>query len=53
MWYAVVAAVVVGLLVAYGAMFGFDKLKEALTQITSGNISNDKATTTGSDTNAQ
>ena len=29
-WYMVVAAVVVGLLVAYAAMFGFDKLKETL-----------------------
>jgi len=45
-WYAVVAAAVVGLLVAYGAMFGFDKLKEALAQITVGKIS-------GSDSNAQ
>lgn len=29
-WYHVVAAVVVGILVAYAAMFGFDKLKEIL-----------------------
>lgn len=29
-WYMPVAAVVVGLFVAYAAMFGFDKLKEAL-----------------------
>ena len=29
-WYYVVAAVVVGILVAYAAMFGFDKLKEIL-----------------------
>ncbi len=29
-WYAVAAAVVVGFLVAYAAMFGFDKLKQAL-----------------------
>jgi len=28
-WYMVTAAVVVGVLVAYAAMFGFDKLKEA------------------------
>lgn len=35
-WYAVVAAAVVGLLVAYSAMFGFDKLKEALGQIAVG-----------------
>lgn len=32
-WYMVVAAVVLGFLVAYVAMFGFDKLKEALAQI--------------------
>lgn len=32
-WYMVVAAVVLGFLVSYAAMFGFDKLKEALTQI--------------------
>ena len=32
-WYMVVAAVVLGFLVAYAAMFGFDKLKEALSQI--------------------
>lgn len=30
LWYYVVAAVVVGILVAYAAMFGFDKLKEIL-----------------------
>lgn len=29
-WYYVVAAVVVGVMVAYAAMFGFDKLKEVL-----------------------
>ena len=29
-WYMVVAAVVVGMMVAYAAMFGFDKLKEIL-----------------------
>ena len=29
-WYLTVAAVVVGFLVAYAAMFGFDKLKETL-----------------------
>lgn len=29
-WYYVAAAVVVGLFVAYAAMFGFDKLQEAL-----------------------
>ena len=32
-WYMVVAAVVLGFLVAYAAMFGFDKLKEALGEI--------------------
>ena len=32
-WYMVVAAVVLGFLVSYAAMFGFDKLKEAFAQI--------------------
>lgn len=32
-WYMIVAAVVLGFLVAYAAMFGFDKLKEALTEL--------------------
>ena len=32
-WYMVVAAIVLGFLVEYAAMFGFDKLKEALAQI--------------------
>lgn len=32
-WYMVLAAVVVGFLVSYAAMFGFDKLREALAQI--------------------
>lgn len=32
-WYHVAAAVVVGLFVAYAAMFGFDKLKQALVQM--------------------
>ena len=32
-WYMVVGAIILGLLVAYAAMFGFDKLKEALNQI--------------------
>ena len=32
-WYMVVAAVVVGLMVAYAAMFGFDKLKEILANL--------------------
>lgn len=30
LWYYVVAAVVLGMMVAYAAMFGFDKLKEIL-----------------------
>lgn len=30
LWYYVVAAIVVGLFVAYAAMFGFDKLQEVL-----------------------
>lgn len=30
LWYHVVAAVIVGLFVSYAAMFGFDKLREAL-----------------------
>lgn len=29
-WYMVVAAVVVGIMVAYAAMFGFDKLREII-----------------------
>lgn len=32
-WYMVFAAVVLSFMVAYAAMFGFDKLKEALAQI--------------------
>lgn len=32
-WYMVFAAIVLGILVAYAAMFGFDKLKEAFEQI--------------------
>ncbi len=32
-WYMVVAAIALGFLVAYAAMFGFDKLKETLTKI--------------------
>ena len=31
-WYYYVALVVIGLLVAYSAMFGFDKLRQALEQ---------------------
>jgi len=37
-WYMVAGAIVCGLMVAYGAMFGFDKLKEALAQITIGKL---------------
>lgn len=33
LWYYVAGAVVVGFAVAYAAMFGFDKLKEALGKI--------------------
>lgn len=29
-WYMIVAAVILGFLVAYAAMFGFDKLKEIM-----------------------
>ena len=29
-WYLVVAAIVVGFLTAYAAMFGYDKLREVL-----------------------
>lgn len=32
-WYHVVAALVLGLFVAYGAMFGFDKFKQALSKL--------------------
>ena len=32
-WYHVVAAFVLGLFVAYAAMFGFDKFKEALAKL--------------------
>ena len=33
-WYMVAGAVALGLFVAYASMFGYDKLKEALEQIT-------------------
>lgn len=33
LWYYVVAAFALGLFVAYGAMFGFDKFKAALTKL--------------------
>ena len=32
-WYMVVAAIILGVFVAYAAMFGFDKLKQTLEQI--------------------
>ena len=32
-WYMVAAAVVLGLIVAYAAMFGFDKLQELIDQL--------------------
>ncbi len=32
-WYMVAAALVLGFMVAYAAMFGFDKLKEAILQM--------------------
>jgi len=35
-WYMVVGAVVLGIFVAYAAMYGFDKLKQTMEQI--GNI---------------
>lgn len=33
LWYYVVGAIVLGFLVAYAAMFGFDKLKEVLEKL--------------------
>lgn len=33
LWYYVVAAFVLGMFVAYAAMFGFDKFKQALTRL--------------------
>lgn len=33
-WYHVVGAIVAGIFVAYAAMFGFDKLRQAFEQIT-------------------
>lgn len=33
MWYMIAAAVVLGLIVAYAAMFGFDKLRELIEQL--------------------
>ena len=34
-WYMVVAAIVLGVFVAYAAMFGFDKLRQTLEQLNS------------------
>lgn len=34
-WYLVVAAIVLGVFVAYAAMFGFDKLRQTLEQLNS------------------
>ena len=34
-WYMVVAAIVMGVFVAYAAMFGFDKLQQTLEQLNS------------------
>jgi hypothetical protein len=34
-WYYVMGAIVAGIFVAYAAMFGFDKLRQAAEQITS------------------
>lgn len=36
-WYMVAAAVALGVFVAYAAMFGFDKLQEAMKQVTNWN----------------
>jgi len=35
MWYMVVGAVILGVFVAYAAMFGFDKLRQTIEQINS------------------
>ena len=34
-WYHVIGAVIIGIFVAYSAMFGFDKFKQAISQIKS------------------
>ena len=34
-WYMVVGAIILGIFVAYAAMFGFDKLKQTIEQINS------------------
>lgn len=36
LWYYIVAALLVGFFVAYAAMFGFDKLKQALNELNGG-----------------
>lgn len=36
LWYYIVAALLVGFFVAYAAMFGFDKLKQALNELSGG-----------------
>jgi len=41
-WYMVVAAVVVGIMTAYAAMFGFDKLREILEKLGSSKESDTK-----------
>lgn len=33
LWYYIAAVIVIGFMVAYAAMFGFDKLREALSKI--------------------
>lgn len=37
-WYYNAAAIVVGFMVAYAAMFGFEKLKEALEKVSGGGL---------------
>ena len=41
-WYMVAGAVAMGLFVCYAAMFGYDKLREALEQITNWNKGNEE-----------
>ena len=41
-WYMVAGAVALGLFVCYAAMFGYDKLREALEQITNWNKGNEE-----------
>jgi hypothetical protein len=33
LWWHIVASIIVGVLVAYGAMFGYDKLKEVINSV--------------------